>query len=249
MIDINRKEPAILYWDIETSLMNVYTFSLWPKYIPIEDVIEDWRILCICYAWGDEKPQRVVGTEKSILRKFSRVLNKADIIVYHNGDKFDMKRFRARLLAHKLPPTKPFTVGETVDTLKVAKKEFGFSSNKLDFIAHNLLDIGQKIRTDKKLWKDCTLGNKKALERMAIYCEQDVVVLRDVYKKIQPFITNHPNMGHYSEKPVCPNCGGGHLQKRGFHTTRVSKKQRYQCVSCNSWSTSKTAIGTSMEYR
>lgn len=246
---IKKREPKILFWDIETSLMTVYTFSLWPKYIPIEDVIEDWKILCICYAWGDEKPQRIVGTEKSILRKFSRVLNKADVVVYHNGDKFDMKRVRARLLAHGLAPTKPFTAGDTIDTLKVAKKEFGFSSNKLDFIVHNLLGIGQKLRTNKQLWIDCTNGCKEALTRMATYCEQDVVVLRDAYKRLQPFITNHHNMGHYSERPVCPNCGSEHVQKRGFKTTRVSKKQRYQCMDCGAWSEGKTAIGASTELR
>lgn len=246
---IIKKKPDILFWDIETSLMTVYTFSLWPKYIPIEDVVEDWRILCICYAWNDEKPQRIVGTEKSILRKFSRILNKADMISYHNGDKFDMKRVRGKLLQHGLPPTKNFSPGDTIDTLKVAKKEFGFSSNKLDFIVDRVLGIGAKLVTNKKLWIDCTKGCKKALDRMAKYCEHDVIEQRACYKLMAPFITNHPNMGHYSDNPVCPSCGSEHTQKRGFATTRVSKKQRYQCMDCGAWSVGKTAIGTSTELR
>ncbi len=199
---IKSREPRTLFWDIETSLMKVYTFSLWPKYIPIEDVIEDWRILCICYAWNNEKVKEIVGTERSILKKFSKILNEADRVVYHNGDKFDMKRVRARLLQHELPPTKPFSSGDTIDTLKVAKKEFGFSSNKLDFIAQRVLQIGQKIRTNKKLWIDCTEGDKGALNRMARYCKKDVTVLRDVYKRMLPFITNHPNYNHFTEIPV-----------------------------------------------
>lgn len=234
--------PNVLYWDIETSLMKVYTFSLWPKYIPIEDVIKDWKILCICYAWNDEEPQRVTGSEKSILKKFSKILNKADIVVYHNGDKFDMKRLRGRLLQHRLPPTKNFTSGNTVDTLKVSKKEFGFSSNKLDFIANSVLKLGKKIKTNKQLWIDCTEGCKAALERMAIYCEQDVVLLRDVYLEMLPFITNHPNMNHYYDGYACPNCGSPNIQKRGFVTTRISKKQRYHCQDCGSWSQSGKSI-------
>lgn len=244
------KGPKILAWDIETSMMSAYIFSFWTKYIPPEDVIEDWRILCICYSWNGEKPKRIVGTEKSILKKFSKVLNEADIVVYHNGDKFDMKRLRTRLLIHGLPPTKHFSSAETIDTLKVAKKEFNFSSNKLDFIA-KLLNVGQKLHTNKQLWIDCTNGCKKALDRMATYCEQDVVVLWDTYIRIKPFITNHPNMNHYADIPVCPNCGGTNLEKRGTAKTLAAQKQRYYCKSkgCGRWSTGKKAIGTSTEVR
>ena len=233
-----------LFWDIETSLMKVYTFSLWPKFIPIEDVISDWRILCICYAWDDGEPQQVVGTEKAILKKFSKILNQADVVVYHNGDRFDMKRFRARLIKHDLPPTKHFTSSETIDTLKVAKKEFGFSSNKLDFIAHNLLGIGKKLGTNKKLWIDCTEGDTDALARMATYCEQDVIVLRDVYKALLPFITNHPNMNLYTEEKVCPNCGEAALHRNGVRRTRTGTYQRMKCGACGAHSQAKGNIKT-----
>lgn len=242
-------KPKILYWDIETSLMKVYTFHLWPKMIPIEDVIDDWKILCICYAWDDDKPQRITGREKTIIRKFIKILNEADIIVYHNGDKFDMKRVRAKAFEHGLEPPKNFNTSSTVDTLKVAKKEFNFSSNKLDFITTNVLKIGSKLYTNKKLWIDATEGCQNALGRMATYCEQDVVILREAYKKMLPYITNHPNMNLYSDKPCCPNCGSSSLQKRGFTVTRVARKQRYQCGSCGAWSSSKTSINGTTEIR
>jgi DNA polymerase elongation subunit (family B) len=242
------REPEILGLDIETSLMTAYTFSLWPKYIPIEDVIDDWRILCISYSINNEEPIELKGTERSILRKISKVINNADMVLHHNGTKFDMKRINTRLLIYGLPPVKYFKAGEIIDTLKVAKKEFNFSSNKLDFIA-TALGVDNKLPTNKQLWIDATNGCKDALNRMSTYCAQDVKVLWDVYKRLRPHATNHPNMGHYSEIPVCPNCGSEHIQKRGFTTTRVSKKQRYQCMDCGAWSEGKTAIGASTEIR
>ena len=33
----------------------------------------------------------------------------------------------------------------------------------------------------------------------------------------------------------CSNCGSDALQKRGFHRTKVSKFQRFQCTDCGSW--------------
>lgn len=234
----------ILFWDIETSLMKGYFFSLWHKMIPIEDVISDWRILCICYAWNNEEPKRIVGRERTILRKFIKILNQADIIVYHNGDKFDMKRVRAKAFEHGLLPPKPFNSANTVDTLKVAKKEFDFSSRKLDFIAHTILKIGQKLQTNKKLWIDATEGCKDALERMATYCEQDVILLRDVYLRMIPYITNHPNLSLFTDNPACPNCGSEDLQKNGVKKTRTGLYQEYKCKSCGSYPRGKKNLKT-----
>ena len=142
-------------------------------------------------------------------------------------------------LEHGLPPTKPFNSGNTVDTLKVVKKEFNFSSNKLDFIIQNVLNIGKKLDTSKKLWIDATEGCKDALNYMAEYCEIDVSELRKCYKELLPYITNHPNMNHYTDKKVCPNCGSEHINKQGFRTTRVTKYQRYRCMDCGAWSDGK----------
>lgn len=231
-----QKKPNILFWDIETSLMKAYTFSLWPERISIDDVISDWRILCICYAWNDEPPQEITGTEKEIVRKFSKILNEADISVYHNGDKFDLKRLRSKIVEYGLPSIKQFNSANTVDTYKVVKKECNFSSNKLDFIARNVMKIGSKIVTNKKLWIDATEGCEDALARMVTYCKRDVVVLRNVYKRLRPYITNHPNMNHYSNgDSVCTNCGSSHIQKRGFRLTRVGRYQAYQCLDCTGY--------------
>lgn len=246
---IKFRKPKYLFIDIETSLMKAYTFNIWNVNIPITDIISDWRILCISYAINDGKPVELQGTERSILRRISKIINGADVAVHHNGVKFDMKRINTRVLAHGLPPVKQFSAGETIDTLKVAKKEFNFTSNKLDFIA-TFLGVDNKLPTNKQLWIDATQGCKDALKRMSTYCAQDVEVQRNVYRKLKPYMTNHPNMNHFSQGiPVCPSCGSEHIQKRGYVSTRVSKKQRFQCMDCGAWSAGKSAIGSSTEVR
>lgn len=241
--------PNILYWDIETSLMKVYTFGLFPDRISIQDVIQDWKILCICYAWNDEKAERIVGTERMILKKFSRILNRADISVYHNGDKFDLKKFKAKLIEHRLPPVKNFTTANTVDTLKVAKKEAKFSSNKLDYISRTVMKIGQKLETNKNLWIKCTEGCKKSINKMATYCEQDVELLREVYVRLRPYMSSHPNWNLYTDEDVCPTCGSNDVVKNGVTVTRTSKYQRYRCKSCNSEIRGKRSIGRTIRFR
>ena len=246
---IKYRKPKFLYIDIETSLLQAWAFNIWNVNIPISDIINDWRILCISYAINDREPVELKGTEKSILKKISKTINSSDIAVHHNGVKFDMKRINTRLLFHGLPPVKQFTAGETIDTLKVAKQIFNFTSNKLDYIL-TYLGIENKITTNKQLWIDATRGCKIALDTMSTYCKGDVLRQRKVHYKLRPYMTNHPNMNHYSgEIPVCPNCASEHIQKRGFVSTRVSKKQRFQCMDCGAWSTGKSAIGPSTEVR
>lgn len=234
------KQPNILYLDIETSLMKVYTFSLWPESISIDDVIQDWSILCIGYAWNDEPAKVLTGSERSIVKKASALLNKADILVYHNGDRFDLKRIKTKIAQYGLPPVKKFSSNNTVDTYKVAKKEFNFSSNKLNYITRNILKIGEKIATNKQLWISATEGSKKALAQMATYCVQDVEILRKLYKKLVPYITNHPNMGHFSShNRVCTNCGSTNIKKKGYNYSRLGKFQVWFCNACGAQSQGK----------
>lgn len=227
------KKPKILYWDIETSLMKVYSFSLFPKYIPIENIETDWKIICICYAINDGKVITLEGSERAMIKRFLKILNDADIIVYHNGDKFDLKKFKARVLKYDLDPVKLFNSFNTVDTLKVARKEFAMTSNKLDYIAGQHLGIGNKIHTDISLWIKCSEGCKKALKRMSTYCAQDVVVLRKLYYKLRKYDSTHPNMNLYNKTDGhCPNCGKDTLNKNGFGENRAGIYRRFICSSC-----------------
>ena len=119
---------------------------------------------------------------------------------------------------HGLPPT---TYYQQIDTKKVAAREFGFSSNKLEALAR-LCGIEGKSDTDFTLWSRCMDGDAEALLEMEAYNRQDVKVLEEVYLVMRPFIKRHPNYNLYidSDKPVCPHCGHDHLEFVGYFLIR-----------------------------
>lgn len=236
--------PKIRFWDVETLSMKAAVFNLWPNSIPHNSILQHSAM--ICASWGDLGDDHVYqspivkfnkdGTpdDREVVQATLDGLADADILVGHNGDNFDLKTLNTRAVYHGLAPLPPI---KTIDTLKVAKRHFRFPSNRLDALG-DLLGVGRKVETDKDLWLRCLKGEKKALKDMAYYNIGDIELLEDVYLKLLPFMTNHPNLGIIQGKEdICPNCGTqGKLQKRGFSVTRVSRKQRYQCTACGSWS-------------
>ena len=165
-------------------------------------------------------------------------MDEADVLIAHNGDGFDIKKIQARMLINKMTPMSPF---ESVDTLKAARASFKFSSNKLDDLGV-MLGVGRKLpNAGMKLWTDCIEGKMKAWKEMKKYNKQDVVLLRDVYKKLRPWMANHPNL-YKGDDIGCPKCESNKVQKRGTYRTKTGVAyQRYYCKSCDSFSRARTA--------
>ena len=73
------------------------------------------------------------------------------VLLAHNGDKFDIKKFNAACIKHDLPPVQE---RQTIDTLKQARKHFRFDSNRLDYLGR-FLEVGEKMETGGyTLWND-----------------------------------------------------------------------------------------------
>lgn len=241
------KQPRILLWDIETSIMSVASFTLYPNYISHEAILKDWEIIGAAWKWFGEKPIYTAYHENEYDRivAIRKAVEEADIIVAHNNDKFDLKMLNARIAKHGLPPL-PKKV--TIDTLKVAKKEFRFTSNKLDYLAR-FFGLGTKLSTGGiELWLKVLAGDKKAIKHMEKYNKQDVVLLEQVYIKLRPYISNHPNMNIWAEEKVCPNCGTNNLKKEGIRHTQVAIYQRYKCGNCHAYCQG-AKVGTTKEIK
>jgi DNA polymerase elongation subunit (family B) len=230
---MKENKPMILYVDLETSPILGY---VWRAYEDnLLSIEKDFGLICFAYAWNDGPVQVVstsTGSERKVTKTLWKLYNEADIIVAQNGDRFDIKVSNALFLRYDLEPPAPY---KTVDTLKLAKRYFKFSKNNLDHLAFTLFGES-KHETDKSLWLKCMNGDAKAMKKMELYCGQDVVLLRKLYKKLRAWHTGHPNMNLYTENThMCPVCNGK-TQRRGFMYTRVGKYQRYQCQSCGAWS-------------
>jgi len=229
--------PKILILDIETSPLKAYVWGRWQQNIYLDQTIGEW----FCISWSAKwlfsveimsdvlTPEEVkVEDDCRIMKSLWEIMNEADIIIAHNGMKFDIPKINSRFLLNGLNPTKPY---QQIDTLQVVKKQFGFSSNKLDALA-GYFGIDHKLHTGFELWSKCMDGDQESLTYMNVYNEKDVAILEEVYLKLRPWIKNHPNVGMYidSNEPVCANCGSTYLTKMdGFHYTQTAKYELFRC--------------------
>ena len=243
--------PKILVFDIETSPIQVFVWNLYPKFVSTESVIQDWFVLSWAAKWLDEKKvMSAVLTSKEakncddsrIVMKVWELLNEADIVIAHNGDRFDISRLNSRFLEHGLLPPLPY---KSIDTLKSVRRVFGFTSNKLDYLTKKL-SIGKKLKTGYQLWLDCVKGDTSSLRTMVKYNVHDVKILEDFYYKLRPWIPNHPNLGLYSanvQHAPCPVCGHKVIiSKSKVATTPAYSWKVYRCSNPECGHTGRTKI-------
>lgn len=231
----------ILIFDVETFPLIVYTWGLFKQNIGINQIIEDTAIITWSAKWLGENnvlkgvltpDEAIMRDDKRIVKDLWNLIDEADILVAHYGDKFDIPVIKGRFLKHNLGLPTPY---RSVDTKKVASKEFKLPSYKLDAIA-TYLGCANKIKTDFDLWKDCSNGDEEALEKMSTYNDQDILTLEEVYLKLREYDSRHPSISvlNNTNKPSCRVCGSTKLDPHGYKYTNSSKFQVYKCKNCGS---------------
>jgi DNA polymerase III epsilon subunit-like protein len=168
--------------------------------------------------------------DRKVCEALHAMLSSADVVIAHNGDRFDLPFVRGRMLIHGLPPLPPIV---SVDTLKLARKHYLLNANSLDYLG-KLLRVGGKRATPKGLWLRVLQGDKAAICAMVAYCREDVRLLERVFLKLrQHAAATHLHRG---EKGRCPRCGSRRIQARGIHrTARGRGYARWQCGECGGW--------------
>jgi DNA polymerase III epsilon subunit-like protein len=159
-------------------------------------------VLGIGWKWAHEKQVHWIGQNETstfakdkindfeVIRVAWELLDEADVVIAHNGKQFDIKKLNTRFLLHGLTPPAPYAV---LDTKLIARRYFGFTSNKLDELSRQLDKERKLTHTGKKLWFDCMEGDEKAWRLMGKYCKQDVLLLEKKYKSFLPWTEQHPN--------------------------------------------------------
>lgn len=225
----------ILELDIETAPNVGYFWQQKTGFIPIGHIVEDGYTLCWAAKWHGEKEiifrSVYEDGEKKMLEDMHALLCEADAVVHYNGVKFDIPVLNAEFFLRGMLPPTPF---HQIDLFKTVRKRFRFTSNKLDYVARRV-GIGAKVQhKGMDLWRECMAGNAKAWATMKRYNIQDVRLLEKLYRKLLPWIQDHPNHALFKEtdRPVCTNCGSHYVVKNGVETTKTMQYQRYKCKSC-----------------
>lgn len=246
-------KPKILAWDLELSPIVAETWSLWPKYIPIQMIQQTQRVICFGARWlGSKKVifrSEYHDGRETMLSDLHELLSEADATLSWNGRGFDTKHANREFLLQGL--TEPPPRVET-DLMLAVKRKFKFASNKLDHVAQEL-GVGSKVKVDMSVWQEC-LGpdgpeKDAAWAKMKRYQRQDVDLLVDLYDRLLPWIpaNMHPNAALYGDPEVCYYCGGDRIQSRGVYRTSSGHYPRFQCQNpgCKKWLKGLTRIGTS----
>lgn len=233
----------ILILDIETAPKVAYVWRFFKENVGAKQVLEHGHIMSFAAKWLGSNDiiykENRTEDDTNLVKSLISLFDTADIVVAHNGVGFDFPQVMGRALVNGMVPPSPYKV---VDTLKVARKEFGFPSNSLEYLAIVLGDKKQKSSHKKfpgfELWLECLRGNEEAWAEMKAYNIQDVETLEEIYLKMRPYMRHHPNVAVFQDNTdaiQCPKCGGVHLQWRGYAYTNVGKYRRFQCNDCGGW--------------
>jgi len=220
-----------MLWDIESSNLNA-PFA---------------TILCMGYKLLNAKKTNVVSiddfplfkkdptNDKELLKVMSKILSEADLWVTHYGGGFDVPMVNTRLISHGLKPLPPI---KNIDTWRIAKYKMRMHSNRLQAISE-FLEVGNKTPIKPRTWLKAMAGDKTALKYIKAHAIMDVKVLEQVYLKIRPLTTTHPNVNLVDggNRGACPICAAvDKLVRRGYNIARTARSIRFQCKACGGWS-------------
>jgi DNA polymerase elongation subunit (family B) len=233
-----------LILDIETSPIIAMVWGLHDQNVSLNQIKEDWRLLAWSAKWLGEPAASIMymdtrnsDSDKGILKVLWNLLDKADIVITQNGQSFDGPKLNARFVLHGFAPPSPY---RHLDTYRIAKRVFEFTSNKLEYLTDKLCTKYKKLSHKKfpgmSLWTECLKGNKEAWEEMKRYNIHDVLSTEELYEKIKAWAPETMPKPHGNTAEKCGVCGKYDLQKRGTMRTLKLIFQRYQCQSCGAWS-------------
>jgi len=170
-----------------------------------------------------------------IIKAALKVMEQADLLVAHYGDKFDRRFFQGRCAIHNLPPPPPT---KQRDTWRICKVAFSLSSNRLGNVAMALGLPEQKHQKTREEWPGwwfrAMSGDRTAVRDMAKYCAQDVRTLEQIYLRVRVYDNQHPRMQTTACQHDCPLCGGPVIYK-GYCVSIEYRYKRWQCKQCGRW--------------
>lgn len=232
----------ILFIDIETAPLAGAVWSLWNNNVGLNQLERDWYILSFCAKWYHE--DEIIYMDKrgswdneddtDLLENIWQLLDECDILITQNGKKFDEKKINARFIINGFKPPSHY---RSIDTCEIAKRHFGFTSNKLEYMTDKINKKYKKMKHDKfpgyELWKQCLKGDLEAWDEMANYNSFDVLSLEELYEHMRPWYKAHPNLNLYhNENFEYCRCGNDQFEHVGYHVTNLSKFDKFVCTKC-----------------
>jgi len=242
--------------DIETAPANAWIWRTGKVTVTDKQVVKPGRTLCFAAKWLGEDDV-LFRSEwqhgfRSMCESAHALLEEADAVIHFYGSMFDIPTLQREFIVLGMTPPKPY---HQIDLHHTVRKQMKLESNKLDYVCRRL-GIGAKVQHKGfSLWEGVMDGCSSDCDMMEEYNRQDVVLLEPLYKRLLPWINNHPNVALYAEgdndvlvegnealRPACTSCGSTNLESRGWKHTKTQVYKQYRCKDCGSWHRSRTTV-------
>jgi hypothetical protein len=203
--------------------------------IPPESVVEWPRTICGSMRWyGNKRPEFASEWDDgrdTMLARLWEAYDRADVVYGHNVDRFDTKNLNAEWLTLGLNAPTPFKI---LDTLKEARKTFGFESNTLASLTQRL---GIDTKTDKydvTVARAACAGDKASQRRIRDYNHGDTGASEAFVDRLRGWIPSHPHnlTGTIDDHPTCNQCWGDNLEPNGIKLAQQISYRLYRCRDC-----------------
>lgn len=241
MTKIKNKEPRIMWYDLETSPLKAWIWSLGKQVVrhdQLDSKHNNFDVICVTYCFNDGKPAKVLGwgyeqqNSKKMIKEFIKIAKTADIIIGKNNVRFDDRRVNTLAFIHGLEGISEI-IGKTDDLEKQMRKFFTFPTTRLDYIS-DILGLGGKIKMKFDDWINIVEKDKKnglkAYNKMLKYGLKDVEDTRAIWNKMSKYFKPKINMSVFNSDHVCTNCGSKNIKANG---TRIQGRTVYQQFFCN----------------
>lgn len=230
----------LLHIDIETSPILGYVWQTKNQDLSPAQILEPSSVLCFAAMWhGSDEVlfHRAIPGDaaefREMMRAAHRLLSTCDAVCSYNGQKFDAPRLMREFLLLDMRPPPPLV---HVDLWRTITK-FNFDSSKLEHVGP-ALGVGEKIKNAGwPLWTGCMRGDPQRWAEMEEYCKGDVVQLPALYRRLLPWIDQHPNLNLLAtqDDELCPSCGAADLERSGVHRAVTLAYPRFVCRACGRW--------------
>lgn len=242
-----------LFIDLETRPDVAVTFKRFKANLSQDHVLENGgSLLSIAWRWmHDDKAQGLVlspieaveNNDVFLVETLFDLIEKADVVIGHNLDAFDIPILKSRLVVHNLPALKKV---KTIDTLKIAR-QMRFNSNRLGDLGVILGEGEKQKHNGINTWIGCMAGKQSSLNEMLAYNIQDVELLYNVYQRLKSHDSKPVNSSLFTkrEEHQCPVCGSEELDYTGnLVYTQFSAFDEIVCNACGSRSRDRKAVNS-----
>jgi hypothetical protein len=216
------------FWDL-SGWKHILGYRIHP-----DNVIEWPRTICAAWNWyGDDKVHFAAEWDKggrdALLRKTWEAYDRAQIVTGHNLASFDSKILKWDWAQAGYAPPAPW---KTVDTLKIARREFGAESNTLDSLCKRLGIVAKTDRYNVQMARDAVAGKRDAQKQIRGYNCGDIAASLGLYDFVRPWDASHPHssLPPVDDRPTCPNCWGDQLEPNGYTLANLILYRLYRCA-------------------